>query len=242
MIAEKRPKISIVTICFNSRNEIEDTIKSVINQTYHNKEYIIIDGNSTDGTKAILEEYKGSFSYYISESDDGVFYAMNKGLAKATGDWIIFMNAGDTFFNRKVLQEVSTYLNYDLSMVYGNTEYRRKNSKRVEEAFPPKYIEINAPTSHQSFLVKTKYAKQIGFDTQYKYASDFNMIYKIYKEYGINSVKHIPVTISSYEAIEGLTMKHQNEVFHEVLRIKDWSWGKAYGYIRYFAKKIIGRK
>lgn len=91
------PKVSVVTICYNSVQFIEKTIQSVLSQTYPNIEYIVIDGGSTDGTKEIIEKYSSRISYWCSEKDRGIYDAMNKGIRKATGEWINFMNSGDCF-------------------------------------------------------------------------------------------------------------------------------------------------
>jgi glycosyltransferase involved in cell wall biosynthesis len=90
-----KPKISVITICYNAVDLIEKTILSVLHQSYDNIEYIIIDGNSTDGTVDIIQKYANQLAYWISEPDGGIFDAMNKGLDHATGEWVNFMNAGD---------------------------------------------------------------------------------------------------------------------------------------------------
>ena len=100
-------KISVITVAYNASRYIETTILSVINQTYSNIEYIIIDGGSTDGTVDIIKKYSNKISYWISEPDKGIYDAMNKGINKATGEWINFMNAGDTFHNPDTLSAVS---------------------------------------------------------------------------------------------------------------------------------------
>ena len=91
------PLITIITVAYNAVKDIENTILSVLNQTYPNIEYIIIDGGSTDGTLDIIKKYEDKISYWVSEPDKGIYDAMNKGTLKATGVWLNFMNAGDTF-------------------------------------------------------------------------------------------------------------------------------------------------
>ena len=118
------PLISIVTVSYNAVATIEQTILSVINQTYPNIEYIIIDGGSKDGTIDIIRKYADQIAYWVSEPDEGIYDAMNKGIKIATGEWINFMNCGDSFLDMKVLNKIfiSSILNeYEgVDILYGN--------------------------------------------------------------------------------------------------------------------------
>ena len=98
--------ISVVTVSYNAVSTIEQTILSVINQTYPNVEYIIIDGGSTDGTVDIIKKYADKIAYWVSEPDKGIYDAMNKGVVVATGEWINFMNAGDIFTDSDVIDKL----------------------------------------------------------------------------------------------------------------------------------------
>ena len=118
--SDKKNIISIVTVTYNSVHNIEETILSVINQTYQNIEYIIIDGGSVDGTMNIVKKYKNSIDYIVSEKDNGIYDAMNKGIQIASGKWINFLNSGDTFYNKKVIENIS-FKNYENHVIiYGN--------------------------------------------------------------------------------------------------------------------------
>lgn len=238
MKVNNNPLITVVTVCYNCKDEIEITIRSVLGQSCRDYEYIIIDGSSSDGTLGVLTKYEDKVSTVISEPDNGIYDAMNKGLRMAHGQWVIFMNSGDYFYSRDSLDNVVQYLTDDRYFVYGDTEYRRKSGTRVEKALPIEYIEKNMPTCHQSFLVKTEKAREIGFQTKYKYAADYNMMYKLYKKYGSQHFCHIPVVISSYNAIEGTTLSHISEVYLEVQKIRNWSFNKVMCYINYFFKRI----
>lgn len=121
-------KVSVITICFNSASCIERTIRSVIKQNSDNYEYIIVDGKSTDGTIEIIRKYDSYIAKWISEPDSGIYHAMNKGVAMATGDYCIFMNAGDAFFTDDVLERVMPHLDGKYAIVTGNQIYVSNNS------------------------------------------------------------------------------------------------------------------
>lgn len=123
-------KVTIITVCFNAEEVIEKTIKSVLSQTYLNKEYIVVDGASTDHTVIIIDQYRDKIDKIISEKDYGIYDAMNKGIRNASGEWLIFLNAGDVFASKSVLEEIFTngistnisFLYSDAYMQYGSTK------------------------------------------------------------------------------------------------------------------------
>ena len=122
-------KISVVTVCYNSVNTIEETMLSVLNQTYPDIEYIIIDGGSTDGTVDIIRKYAARLGYWISEPDKGIYDAMNKGIAAATGDYINFMNSGDMFASNDVLSSFKNFVSDDPEIVYGDVKLSYKGKE-----------------------------------------------------------------------------------------------------------------
>lgn len=116
-----RDKVSIITVCYNCSAALESTVQSVLSQSYSNKEYIVIDGNSTDNTPEVLQRYSHAIDVCVRESDDGVYDAMNKGLRLASGEWVIFMNAGDTFASDDVLSSIfSKPIPSDKSFLYSD--------------------------------------------------------------------------------------------------------------------------
>lgn len=129
----KKPLISIITISYNSCLTIEDTILSVINQTYPHIEYIVIDGGSKDGTVDIIKRYENKISYWISEPDKGIYYAMNKGIAATTGEWINFINCGDSFYDKNVIARLfKDSIGENYSVVYGNTVFQYSDHTEIE--------------------------------------------------------------------------------------------------------------
>ena len=233
-------RISIITIVFNDRQNIKRTLDSVINQTYKNLQYIIIDGNSTDGTKEliasiiksqanIIEEKQDSNSYYlkpikqdnqsfvfefISQKDNGIYDAMNKGIDQLEGKWCNFMNSGDAFYENNTIEKLfHNFTDNDnkISVIYGNTQmiYDDNHSKILlashNHKFHHKFI-------HQSSFVNTDIMKQYKFDTRFKIAGDTNFFTTLYNN-GYNFF-YINQTISSFN-IEGISSKISYQMFKE---------------------------
>jgi glycosyltransferase involved in cell wall biosynthesis len=121
------PLITVITVTFNAGEKLERTIQSVINQTLKDVEFIVIDGGSTDKTTDIIRKYENKITYWISEEDQGIFDAMNKGINISSGQWINFMNAGDCFIENETLARISPYLDRTCAdIVYGNTVMKYK--------------------------------------------------------------------------------------------------------------------
>ena len=123
-----KPKISVITVVYNGEKYLEHTIQSVINQTYKNLEYIIIDGGSTDGTIDIIKKYKTKIDYWISEKDKGIYDAMNKGINVANSNsYLLFLNAGDSFYNNQTLKKIfQKYIDNNTGIIYGKTSTGKK--------------------------------------------------------------------------------------------------------------------
>ncbi len=172
-------KVSIVTISYNSAEEIEGTIKSVIRQDYDNLEYIIVDGESDDGTREIIKSYEAEIDKWISESDQGIYDAMNRGIDLATGKWIIFMNCGDRFHNPEVLREVPFDSSNDFEVLYGkylrfdeDIDYKDVGGESVK--FPEDFYGCN-PICHQAMFYKTELLKREKFDTEFTVLADYEL-------------------------------------------------------------------
>lgn len=180
-----QPKLSVITIVYNNVKDIERTMLSVLNQTYSNIEYIIIDGASTDGTKDIIYTYKSRLSQFISEDDKGIYDAMNKGLALATGDYVLFMNSGDEIYAPETVTEVLES-SPGADIYYGETEmYNEKweslgqRRHRAPETFDWHSFKHGMSISHQAIYVKRSLAKP--YDLQYKYSADIDWIIRAAK-------------------------------------------------------------
>lgn len=175
-------KITVITVCFNSVKTIERTIKSVLAQNYSELEYIIIDGGSTDGTLDIIRKYKENLSVWISEPDDGLYDAMNKGLAKATGEVFAFLNSDD-YYTENVLERVNEYFKTDdVDMVSGNMYICAEGTvkKAVYDKSNRENLFFGVVYPHPALFAKRElYIKYGGFDTSYKIAADSDWVMKV---------------------------------------------------------------
>ena len=210
------PLVSVVTVSYNAVSTIEQTIVSVLNQTYPHVEYVIIDGGSTDGTLDIIRKYAGRLAYWTSEPDKGIFDAMNKGLRKATGEWINFMNAGDCLFDCHVIENTFKK-EYDaqVGVVFGSTMTVKGIMKMKPFIYSKKKYNPMG-ICHQSLFVRTELAKEIKFDLSYEVAADYNMIMQIYKRgYFFVDLK---TPVSMYD-LTGFSYQHPKTQKKEEARI-----------------------
>lgn len=206
-----QPKISVVTVCYNAVATIENTMLSVINQTYQNVEYIIIDGGSTDGTMDIVNRYKDRITVIVSEPDKGIFDAMNKGIKKATGEWINFMNAGDWFVNKTIISQIfQSGSKCQYAVIYGDAYCDYVDQKRYyhEKAFFERkgYIKPMG-ICHQAMFVQRNWIPECCFDLSFKLAADYNMIYSIYKNRGRFLYTGNPVVVYDTNGISRVRWK-----------------------------------
>lgn len=185
--SSKLPLISIITVVYNGKNDIEKTIQSVINQTYNNIEYIVIDGGSTDGTLDIIKNYEDKIDYWQSEPDAGIYDAMNKGIKLATGVWINFMNAGDIFYHSNVISNFianSTDIK-NVDVFYGNAVALINEKEKLQIA-SEKYKDFyKGPLfRHNSAFFNLELHKKNLFQVERKefgFALDFKLIYDLYE-------------------------------------------------------------
>ena len=183
------PVFSIITVARNAIEVLEQTILSVLNQTYHHIEYIIIDGASTDGTINTILHYKSGLSYWISEHDDGLYDAMNKGLREATGDYVWFLNAGDVLKHNEIVAELSQIAmrNEMPDILYGETDLMdRKGQVFAERRLKTpheltwKNFQMGMLVCHQAFMVKRSIAPP--YDLKYRFSADFDWCIRCLKK------------------------------------------------------------
>lgn len=179
----KENKVSVITVVRNDKSNIRSTINSVLSQTYKNIQYIIIDGESSDGTLDVIKEYTGQVDIFISELDKGVYDAMNKGTKLATGDWICYMNSGDRFTNNEILTNIFIDKKneiIDKSIIYSDViadykvEVKKRKAKNLNSFF------LGIPFSHQAHFVKASIAINKLFNLEYSISADYDFLYSVY--------------------------------------------------------------
>jgi len=178
----EKPKVSVITVAFNVAAEIEQTIQSVLSQTYANLEYLIIDGGSKDGTVEIIRKCESKLDFWVSEPDGGIYDAMNKGVAKATGDFVVFMNAGDWFKSETVVEEVMNLAPADAEMIYGNHEVVYPNLIKMRYARPPDQLWKGMAFNHQTLFAKKELLVKHPFDLSFRRVADFHFIYHQWRD------------------------------------------------------------
>ena len=210
------PKLTIVTVTYNCENLIECTLLSVIEQSYLNIEYIVIDGGSNDDTIKIIKRYSDSIDVFISEPDKGIYDAMNKGIKRATGEYIEFLNAGDCFLNLDSLKSVGFEKLQAFDIIFCNNVIFQRGRFYEMVAHPfyeHKDVKHSMGFNHQATFVRTQLAKSNPFNLSYKLAADYNMIMTLYhqgyKFYHVN----IPLVYYDSNGIsEQRRIQHMKEI------------------------------
>ena len=180
---DKKITVSVITVCYNHAKGLKHTMKSVLEQTYDGMEYIIIDGGSTDGSRELIEAHKERLGYWRSEPDGGIYDAMNKGLAKAQGEYCLFLNAGDYFCDKKVLDTIFADKNNEEDLIIGRQKFY-DGKGRLSVAWSIRKEDINErffwsnTLPHQSTFIKTSLLRELGgYDLHYKICADWAFWY-----------------------------------------------------------------
>lgn len=220
-------KLSIVTICLNDEQRIVSTIESVLNQEYQDIEYIIKNGLSMDGTSKIINNYKVKFEdkgipyICINKKDCGIYDAMNQALKYCHGEWVIFLNAGDVFFDRRVCMVFSLYENCieGADVIYGHTLVNLDDVHKFVQIHTHKNIKYRFDLGHQSTFVKTAVMKKERFDQRYKIAGDWELLLRLYtKGYCFSQINMV---VSEFKR-DGISSQKKRVNFDEAYFIR---WG-----------------
>lgn len=245
-LCEINMKISVITICFNAEKEIERTIRSVLNQTYLDLEYIIVDGASKDGTvsvaKSIIKEYPNRTVHLISEKDKGIYDAMNKGIKKATGEWVNMMNAGDVFTDEFVLEKVfSNTINDNIYFLYSDVYKATSFGKNfVVRMFCNEHARH---LIHQVVIYRKKLHEQVGYYivTPKIIVSD----YLFFLQVPIEQIKKVDTIIAIYEG-NGVSESGewciQQALCAEVVFRHRSFWSVYQSFVRWKLKHMIPRR
>lgn len=176
-----KPRISVITIVYNDVKHLEETILSVTEQTFDNIEYIIIDGGSTDGTLDVIKNHADKLSYWISEKDNGIYDAMNKGLRIASGDFVWFLNSGDQIHEKNTVEELVRQIDEETDVIYGETvlindegEILGMRRKQAPENLTWKSFFTGMMVCHQSVLVRRNVAPE--YNEKYRFSADFEWV------------------------------------------------------------------
>lgn len=195
-------QLSIITINYNDQKGLEDTFKSVFAQTYQQFEYVVIDGGSTDGSKAFLEQYADKIDYWVSEKDTGIFNAMNKGIKAAKGDYLLFLNGGDTFYNQEVLANAVQQISNTYQIYYGDVQRVFNDGTKKIKTYPKELkfsFFVDSAIAHQSAIVKKSLFDKVGyFNESYKIFADWEFFVLAVCKYDV-PYKHLGVIVANYD-------------------------------------------
>jgi len=194
-------KFTLITVCYNAESCIEATIKSVVNQNYKKFEYIIIDGGSTDNTLKIIKKYKGDIDVIISEQDKGIYDAMNKGLSKARGQFVNFLNAGDKFCSNDILGLVEKEITKDIKIISGDFNLFSNNTM-IKPIKTRKLILENLKKDfyacHQSIFIHKSIAT--NYDTSFKIKADYKWVLNALEQINNEQVCKMNIALVNYDA------------------------------------------
>lgn len=242
------PKFSVITVCYNAEATLEDTIQSVISQTYHHVEYIIVDGASKDRTMDIVNRYRDRIAVVVSEPDKGLYDAMNKGIRLATGDYLCFLNAGDSFHEDDTLQQMvhSIHTLQLPDVLYGETElvdheghFLRMRRLQAPEHLTWKSFRQGMLVCHQAFFARRDLV--MPYDLRYRFSADFDWCIKIMKKSKVLHNTHL--TLIDYLA-EGMTTRNHQASLRERFRImaRHYGWASTVAHHAWFALRLLLKK
>ena len=255
-------KVSVITVCYNAEG-VEDTCRSVAAQNFDDFEWIVIDGGSKSEILEIFSQYKDKIAYFVSEKDSGIYNAMNKGISKAKGEYLIFMNAGDAFYKETSLGDVFSQP-HDADVIYGDIEFNYIEWKKIfrSRIVKDKYFFINNTLCHQATFIKKTVFDRFGlYDESYKIVADFEKFTNLAVNGGF--FEYVPVIVSSFrvgglssdierkqpeirrvyqkyytdEELEKYKSHHRNKILQKIFSVKN-STDKKFKIITIFGLKI----
>lgn len=243
-------KVIVITVCRNAGILLEPTILSVLNQKYQNIQYVIVDGGSTDKTVDIIKKYADHIAAWVSEADNGIYDAMNKGLSIAKSllmegetAWVNFMNAGDSFSHSRVISDVFMENTLqDVKVLVGHYNQCFGGKKIMKKVDDINLIPSWMPFCHQATFVRLEVCT---FDTSYKIAADYNLFYQLYDKFGEKAFLTIDRVIADFRMEDSTTYNNLLLTAKEGLQIrskhKNMFWWKLYvKYCIAYIKSFMG--
>ena len=192
-------KVSIITINYNNQSGLQRTIDSVTSQSFSDIEWIVIDGDSKDGSRELIEKYKKHFAYWVSEHDGGIYQAMNKGVEHASGDWLLFLNSGDWLFDNDVLSKVFD-TQHDADILYGDVMYHWPDARGMQLEQKPDSLSLyyfyTDTLCHQATFYKSEIFKTHRYNENYRICSDWALYIQLLTE-GYKFL-HLPICITNF--------------------------------------------
>lgn len=212
-------KISIITINYNNLDGLKRTVESVVNQTWKEFEYIVIDGGSTDGSTEYIKTQSANIDYWVSEPDTGIYNAMNKGIAKATGEYLLFLNSGDHFYSNNVLLENHTKISdydliyFNLNVVVGETSYIKTYTDSLSFSY---FVKDTLP--HQATFIRANLFNRVGmYDESLKIISDWKFFMECIFKFNATFIK-IDTVLSTFY-FDGISSDSANSEFLHLERL-----------------------
>jgi glycosyltransferase involved in cell wall biosynthesis len=222
----QKPLLTVITVVYNDVKNIERTMLSVLNQTYPFIEYIVVDGLSSDGTVVLIHRYKNRITRFISEKDEGIYDAMNKGLEMATGDYVLFMNSGDEFYANDTVDAVFAAAD-DADIYYGETEMITADGKslgqrrhKAPEQFTWRDFKYGMSISHQAIYIRRSLIEP--YDPRYQLSADIDWILRAAKK--ANTIVNVHRYVAKY-TIGGMSKKRHRQSLAERFNIMKEHYG-----------------
>mgnify|MGYP005638942247 FL=1 len=230
-------KFSIIVVSLNTKNKLENTIKSITKQSLKSYEIIVVDGKSNDGTIKLISKYKKNLKKILIKKDRGIYFAMNRGIKLASNEWLIFLNSGNTFYSINTLKKIGLNIkkNKNIDILVGNTKIINQNIVYKKKFKKLSSKSLTSCFSHQSCTIKRSIHKKNYFKTKYKIAADFNFFKEVYKKKA--KFLYINEIISVNEA-HGLSDKERFLALREFKDINRFNYNISFKFTKYFILSV----
>lgn len=229
------PKVSVITVSYNDSVNLERTILSVLEQSYSNIEFLVIDGLSSDNTTKVLDKYNKSIDFFISEKDEGVYDAMNKGIHLSTGTWLIFLNSGDVFFNSSVVSNAAYLLSSCNDLVCGAVKEVWPSAKKIVNPIQPERVIYGMFCSHQAAFISRDSFSDKGYSLDYSLSADYDFFLSSYL-----AGKKIYITDQVFsEVIKGVGLTTDNKLTSTYQRVLALRKNNVFGFRVFVSYSII---